>query len=141
MVAGIIDPTKVIRCALENACSVAKTFLTSDVVVCEIPEKEPAMQGNAMDNSGYGLGAVCAGVVASEPPLSHGEGRLGRCGLGRGALLYICGLGAGLLAKAALVESLARAKSRARLRSHRDVNKLFGSLYRRRAFPSREGGA
>jgi chaperonin GroEL len=38
---GIIDPTKVIRCALENACSVAKTFLLADVVVTEIPEKNP----------------------------------------------------------------------------------------------------
>merc|ERR1719217_504415 len=30
MESGIIDPTKVIRCALENSCSVAKIFLTSD---------------------------------------------------------------------------------------------------------------
>jgi len=55
MVNGIIDPTKVIRCALENSCSVAKIFLTSDVVVCEIPEAEPQVAGNAMDNSGYGI--------------------------------------------------------------------------------------
>ena len=55
MVNGIIDPTKVIRCAMENSCSVAKIFLTSDVVVCEIPEAEPQVVGNAMDNSGYGI--------------------------------------------------------------------------------------
>ena len=55
MVNGIIDPTKVIRCAMENSCSVAKIFLTSDVVVCEIPEAEPQVAGNAMDNSGYGI--------------------------------------------------------------------------------------
>ena len=56
MVNGIIDPTKVIRCALENSCSVAKIFLTSDVVVCEIPEAEPMGSGaGAMDNSGYGI--------------------------------------------------------------------------------------
>jgi hypothetical protein len=42
MAAGIIDPTKVIRCTLENACSVAKTFLLADVVVTEIPERQPA---------------------------------------------------------------------------------------------------
>ena len=57
METGIIDPTKVIRCALENSCSVAKIFLTSDVVVCEIPEEEvpgaAAAAGNAMDASGY----------------------------------------------------------------------------------------
>jgi chaperonin GroEL len=51
--AGIIDPTKVVRCALENAASVARTFLTSDVVVTEIPE--PEAQGAAaggMDSMG-----------------------------------------------------------------------------------------
>lgn len=42
MSAGIIDPAKVVRCALENACSVAKTFLTADVVVTDIPEPEAA---------------------------------------------------------------------------------------------------
>ncbi len=30
------------RCSLENACSVAKTFLLADVVVTEIPEREKA---------------------------------------------------------------------------------------------------
>lgn len=45
--AGIIDPTKVVRCALENAASVARTFLTSDVVVTEIPEPEAAGAGAA----------------------------------------------------------------------------------------------
>jgi chaperonin GroEL len=57
MESGIIDPTKVIRCALENSCSVAKIFLTSDVVVCEIPEDQnmesAAAGGSAMDASGY----------------------------------------------------------------------------------------
>jgi len=42
MASGIIDPTKVLRCCLENAASVARTFLTSDVVVTEIPEPEGA---------------------------------------------------------------------------------------------------
>lgn len=54
MSAGIIDPTKVVRCCLEHAASVAKTFLTSDAVVTEIPEPEPAPMANPMDNSGYG---------------------------------------------------------------------------------------
>lgn len=52
MSAGIIDPTKVVRCSLENAASVAKTFLTSDVVVTEIPEPEPAGAGAGMDAMG-----------------------------------------------------------------------------------------
>nr|GEX39680.1 RuBisCO large subunit-binding protein subunit beta, chloroplastic [Tanacetum cinerariifolium] len=54
MAAGIIDPTKVVRCCLEHASSVAKTFLTSDAVVVEIKEAEPLPAGNPMDNSGYG---------------------------------------------------------------------------------------
>jgi hypothetical protein len=45
MEAGIIDPTKVVRCALENSVSVAKTFLLADVVVTEIPEEEKAPAG------------------------------------------------------------------------------------------------
>lgn len=54
MAAGIIDPTKVVRCCLEHASSVAKTFLMSDCVVVEIKVDEPVVQGNPMDNSGYG---------------------------------------------------------------------------------------
>jgi chaperonin GroEL len=42
MKGGIIDPTKVIRCALENAGSVARTFLTADCIVCEIKEDDKA---------------------------------------------------------------------------------------------------
>eukprot|EP00882_Tetradesmus_deserticola_P016894 GHRQ01018073.1.p1 GENE.GHRQ01018073.1~~GHRQ01018073.1.p1 ORF type:complete len:428 (-),score=274.27 GHRQ01018073.1:150-1433(-) len=55
MSTGIIDPTKVIRCALENACSVAKTFLLADVVVTEIPERNPAAAaaGGGADDYGY----------------------------------------------------------------------------------------
>jgi len=54
MQSGIIDPTKVIRCALENACSVAKTFLLADVVVTEIPEKNPAAAAaGGADEYGY----------------------------------------------------------------------------------------
>ncbi|PNX96701.1 rubisco large subunit-binding protein beta subunit [Trifolium pratense] len=52
MSAGIIDPTKVVRCCLEHASSVAKTFLMSDCVVVEIKEPEAAPVGNPMDNSG-----------------------------------------------------------------------------------------
>ncbi len=38
--AGIVDPTKVTRSALENAASVASMFLTTKVVVTDIPEKK-----------------------------------------------------------------------------------------------------
>jgi chaperonin GroEL len=50
--AGVIDPTKVVRCALENAASVARTFLTSDVVVTQIPEPEAAGAGAGMEMGG-----------------------------------------------------------------------------------------
>ena len=40
--AGVIDPTKVVRIALENAASVAGMFLTTECVLADIPEKEPA---------------------------------------------------------------------------------------------------
>ena len=40
--AGVIDPTKVARVALENAASVAGRFLTTECGIVDIPEKEPA---------------------------------------------------------------------------------------------------
>ena len=39
---GIVDPTKVTRSALQNAASVASTFLTTEAAVVDIPEKNPA---------------------------------------------------------------------------------------------------
>jgi chaperonin GroEL len=49
--AGIIDPTKVTRLALENAASIAGLLLTTEAVVSEIPEKKeaPAMPPGGMD--------------------------------------------------------------------------------------------
>ncbi len=41
--AGIIDPTKVARVAVENAASIAGLLLTTEAAVTEIPEKEPSM--------------------------------------------------------------------------------------------------
>jgi len=50
---GIIDPTKVTRSALQNAASVAATLLTTESVVADIPEKEPANpDANAMGGMG-----------------------------------------------------------------------------------------
>jgi chaperonin GroEL len=49
---GIIDPTKVVRCALQNAASVATLLLTSDALVAEIPkeEKKPAGGGGSYED-------------------------------------------------------------------------------------------
>lgn len=40
--AGILDPTKVSRCALENAASVASMLLTTEAIIVEIPEEKNA---------------------------------------------------------------------------------------------------
>jgi chaperonin GroEL len=40
--AGVIDPTKVSRVALENAASVASLLITTEATIVEVPEKEPA---------------------------------------------------------------------------------------------------
>ena len=39
---GVIDPTKVVRSALQNAASVASLLLTTECLICEIPEKKEA---------------------------------------------------------------------------------------------------
>jgi len=38
--AGVIDPTKVVRSALQNAASIASLLLTTEALVCEIPEEK-----------------------------------------------------------------------------------------------------
>ena len=45
--AGIIDPTKVARSALQNAASVASLLLTTEAIVVELPEEKPAPAGGA----------------------------------------------------------------------------------------------
>ncbi|THU55361.1 hypothetical protein C4D60_Mb11t05750 [Musa balbisiana] len=46
------DEQKVVRCCLEHAASVSKTFLTSNIVMVDIKEPEPMPAGNPKDNSG-----------------------------------------------------------------------------------------
>ncbi|MBR6057311.1 MAG: chaperonin GroEL [Victivallales bacterium] len=57
--AGIIDPKKVERCALQNAASVAGLLLTTECMICDLPEekKEPAMPAGGMDGMG-GMGGM-----------------------------------------------------------------------------------
>lgn len=45
--AGIIDPTKVVRIALENAVSVSSLLLLTEATMTEVPEKQPAAAGHA----------------------------------------------------------------------------------------------
>jgi hypothetical protein len=50
--AGIIDPAKVTRSALQNAASIAGLFLTTEAVIADKPEKAPA--GHAGGDGGMG---------------------------------------------------------------------------------------
>ena len=52
--AGIIDPAKVTRGALENAASIASMILTTEALITDIPEDEPPMP--AMPPGGGGMG-------------------------------------------------------------------------------------
>ncbi len=52
--AGIIDPAKVTRSALQNAASIAALFLTTEAVIADKPEKAPAMGGGGDDMGGMG---------------------------------------------------------------------------------------
>jgi chaperonin GroEL len=51
---GIIDPTKVVRLALQDASSVAGLLITTEAMVAEKPEKKapPAMPGGGMGGMG-----------------------------------------------------------------------------------------
>jgi chaperonin GroEL len=53
--AGIIDPKKVSRCALENAISVAGMFLTTEALIVEVPSKDGGHDGH---EHGGGMGGM-----------------------------------------------------------------------------------
>ncbi|SEJ38296.1 chaperonin GroEL [Demequina mangrovi] len=56
LAAGVNDPVKVTRSALQNAASIAALFLTTEAVVADKPEPEPAMPaGGAPDMGGMGF--------------------------------------------------------------------------------------
>jgi chaperonin GroEL len=63
MAAGVIDPTKVVRTALQNAASVASLLLTTESLVTEIPktEEEPA-GGHHHDHGMGGMGGMGGGM-------------------------------------------------------------------------------
>jgi chaperonin GroEL len=51
---GVIDPAKVVRCALQDAASIAGLLITTEAMVAELPKKEapPAMPGGGMGGMG-----------------------------------------------------------------------------------------
>jgi chaperonin GroEL len=52
LAAGVIDPAKVARCALQNAASVASLMLTTETLIAEKPKKESAMQSQGHPGMG-----------------------------------------------------------------------------------------
>jgi chaperonin GroEL len=50
--AGVIDPTKVVRAALQNASSIASLLLTTEALVSELPEEKGAAGGGGMPGGG-----------------------------------------------------------------------------------------
>jgi chaperonin GroEL len=53
IVAGIIDPAKVVRSALQNAASVAGLMITTEAMICELPKEDSAGSG-----AGQGMGGM-----------------------------------------------------------------------------------
>src|SRR5205809_5131986 len=53
--AGVIDPTKVTRTALQNAASIASLLLTTEALVCEFPDKEDKTPAGSPGGMGGGM--------------------------------------------------------------------------------------
>ena len=53
---GVIDPAKVTRSALQNASSISALMLTTEAMICEIPEKKAAPMGGGGDHGPGGGG-------------------------------------------------------------------------------------
>tara|TARA_B100001123_G_scaffold414448_1_gene513918 strand:- start:2175 stop:3833 length:1659 start_codon:yes stop_codon:yes gene_type:complete len=59
---GVIDPTKVVRIALQNSASIAGLLLTTEAVVVEKPEEEAAGGGGGMPGGAGGMGGGMGGM-------------------------------------------------------------------------------
>ena len=74
--AGVIDPAKVVRTALQNAASVAALLLTTESLITEIPsEEEPEPEGHGHDHGMGGMGGMGGGM-----PGMRGMGGMGGMG-------------------------------------------------------------
>jgi chaperonin GroEL len=51
--AGVIDPTKVTRTALQKAASIAALMLTTEALVSDVPEDKKAPAGGGGEHGGY----------------------------------------------------------------------------------------
>jgi chaperonin GroEL len=53
--AGVIDPTKVVRVALQNAASVASLMLTTEAMIAQRSEREKTSSGSSLQGSRGGM--------------------------------------------------------------------------------------
>ena len=74
VVAGVIDPAKVVRTALENAASVAALLLTTESLITEIPKEEEEAAGGDHD---HGMGGGMGGMGG----MGGGMGGMGGMGM------------------------------------------------------------
>ena len=56
--AGVIDPTKVVRTALQNAASVSGLMLTTEALIAELPKDEKPAGGGGHGHGGGGMGGM-----------------------------------------------------------------------------------
>ena len=56
--AGVVDPKKVTRAALQNAASIAGLLLTTEALITELPEKDKKPAGGAPGHGGMGGGEM-----------------------------------------------------------------------------------
>jgi chaperonin GroEL len=58
MKAGVMDPTKVVRSALENSSSIAGLILTTECIISEKPEKKDKAPAGGGGMGGGGMGGM-----------------------------------------------------------------------------------
>ena len=68
---GVIDPTKVTRSALQNAASISALMLTTEAMICEIPEKKAALRCPAAATARRWITNPLANRGESKPIRSH----------------------------------------------------------------------
>ena len=56
--AGVVDPKKVTRSALQNASSIAGLLLTTECLITEAPDKDKKPAGGGHDHGGGGMGGM-----------------------------------------------------------------------------------
>ena len=71
--AGVIDPAKVTRSALQNAASVAAMALTTECLITDVPEGEPPIPLPEPDRTGQLVRDACAARTASHERTASGS--------------------------------------------------------------------